>query len=282
MTDTRNSRLPGEEYLDIIRLSLDFFIARIKRSIGFFLLIGFAFCAAGVAYWYSKKPVYASELVCAYSSNRLTRKTFGEMAQKLDLLAKSRSYEGLSKLLNMPKEQVQGIISLEARNRSGSPLYEDITIDFQPIYFTLTANNREIFAPFQTAFVNYLNTSPYDSQVAAAQGKRQVQLLGFFNADLARLDSVIADYSYALRQGHITEDSTRRRSILPDFFQYKNWLEKQLVQLQERYTLESAPTVSIMHGFAPQDRPTRGSKKIILAFALIGLLAATGMALLRK
>jgi hypothetical protein len=36
-----------------------------------------------------------------------------------------------------------------------------------------------------------------------------------------------------------------------------------------------------MHGFTPADNPSRGSKKVILGFAIIGLVAATCWALLR-
>jgi hypothetical protein len=102
------------------------------------------------------------------------------------------------------------------------------------------------------------------------------------NADLGRLDSVIADYQAAIRLGRVSADTTRRRPGIIDVFQYKNWLQKQLAQQQDRYEFEAARTVAVMHGFTPADRPTRGSKKIILAFILIGLFLATGVAILRK
>ena len=253
MTDTHSSRFLGEEYLDIIRQSLDFFVTRIKRSIGLFLLIVLAFAVAGGLYWYSKKPYYESQLVCAYYNQRMPRKTFGEMTEKLNQLAKSGSTEELSRVLGISAGQAASIISLDARNRAGSPLYEDITMEYQPMYFTLSAKNREVFLPLQKALIDYLNASPYDSAVGAVQTKSKAQLIEFLNADLLRLDSVIADYRYALREGRANWDSTKRRSGITDVFQYKHWLEKQLGQQQERYALESAPTVAVMHGFTPQD-----------------------------
>jgi hypothetical protein len=212
----------------------------------------------------------------------MPRKTFGEMAQKLNLLALNGSRIELSKLLHLPEEQVADIISIEARNRAGSPLYEDITTEFQPIYFTLKAKNREVFLPFQTTFVNYLNASPYDSTVRTMQAKVKTQLIDFLNADLLRLDSVITDYRYAIRAGSSTTDTVKRRTGITDVFQYKHWLEKQLGQQEERNGLENAPTVLVMHGFTPPDQPSRGSKKSILAFLLIGLLLATGIVVIKK
>lgn len=282
MTDTRNSRFVGEEYFDIIRQSLDFFVTRIKRSLVLFLVIVFAFVTVGFLYWHSKKPYYESQLVCAYNNQRMPRKAFGEMTEKLNQLAKSGSNKELSLALRIPVEQAAAIISLEAKNRAGGPLYEDITTEYQPVYFTLSARNREIFMPFQAAFINYLNASPYDSTVRSLLARSKVQLIDFVNEDLLRLDSVIADYRYAVRSGAFTADTNRLRSAIADIFQYKYWLEKQLGQQQEKYALESAPTVTVMHGFMPSDRPTRGSKKTILAFSIIGLLLATGIVVVKK
>jgi hypothetical protein len=282
MTDTHNSRFLGEEYLDIIRQSLDFFVTRIKQNIATYLLIIFAFCIAGVAYWYTRKPYYESELVCACTNERMPRKAFGEMAQKLNVLAKNGSSKELSRLLNITEDQATAIISVEARNRAGSPLYEDITMEFQPLYFKLSAKNRDVFLPLQTALVHYLNTSPYDSTLRALQTKTKAQLIAFMSADLLKLDSVIDDYRYAIRIGNTTVDSAKHRSSIADIFQFRHWLQKQLGQQQERYAMESAPTVTVMHGFAPADRPTRGSKKSILAFSLIGLLLATGIVVVKK
>jgi hypothetical protein len=282
MTERSQSRFFLEAYADTLNRSLAFIAGRIRRNIIPFLLITGLSAGAGVAYWGLRKPYYESEMACSYNNERFTRKTYGELAQKLNLLAQSGSANELSGLLGIPAPLTAAIISVEAKNRVGSPLHEDITSDYQPISITLKATDKRVFAPFQAAIVNYLNSSPYQRDIGAIQVAKIRKKIGYLAADLQKTDSVIDAYTIAIRAGLVFHDTVANHSDITDILNYKNQLEDQITNSEYRLALESGPSVVLMHGFAAPDRPTRGSKKVIAGFALLGLLAALSFVMLRN
>ncbi len=282
MTDVYNTRNFLEDYFHIVRKSIAFFVSRIRRSIFSFLLIVLAFTAAGAAYWYRTTPYYESELSCAYSDPRALRKTYGEMAQKLNLLAQSRSGAQIARVLNLPFEQTESIISIDAKNRAGSPLFEDITRERYPVYFTLKATDKAVFLPFQNALVNYLNSDPFGARLRRHALTRLGLEITFLESDISQVDSVIDAYTHALREGYPFKDSADYSFNIRSIFAYKDTLQERVAELYERKNLESEPSLGIIHGFMPADKPSRGSKKVIFAFAILGFLMAMCWAIFRN
>ena len=281
MIEQRDSPALLDEYAGVLQRTWAFFAERIRRNIPGILLITISFAAAGFAYWYSKPAYFESELVCGYNNERFSRKTFGEMTQKLNALAQSGSGNELSRLLGLPVGQTGKILAIEGRNRVGSALHEDITGDYQPLYFSLRATDRSVFAPFQTALVNYLSNTPYQKEIGAVQIAKINEKIGFLQRDIGQVDSIIAAYTSAIRSGLQFRDTIANRSDLIDMLHYKDELEEKLTHLQQRKALESGPSVIVMHGLSPADRPVRGSKRLIAGCALIGFVAAMCWAILR-
>jgi hypothetical protein len=282
MTDQRDNRSFLDEYVGVLNKSRVFFAERFRKNIPGILLIIFCFTAAGAGYWYSRTPYFESDLVCGYNNERFSRKTFGEMTQKLNLLAQSHSRNELALLLGLSPEQTGKIIAIDGRNRVGSFLHEDITGDYQPLYFTLKATDRTVFIPFQNALVNYLSSTPYQKDIGAVQIAKIVEKIGFVQKDIGQVDSIIAAYTGAIRSGLDFRDTVAGHSDIIDMLRYKDELEEKLTHLQQRKALESGASVIVMHGFNPADNPVRGSKKIILGCALIGVMVAMCWAVLRN
>lgn len=281
MTDRRYARFFLEEYTDVLKQSAAFFAFRLRKYLLSFTLIILLASAAGVAYWYNKTPIYESSLVCGYNNERFSRKNFGEIVQKLDLLAQTRSKNELAALLHLSPEQAAKIVSIEAKNRSGSLLHEDITGDYQPLYFTLKATDRAVFAPFQASLVAYVSNMSYLQEIGAIQIARLTRKIDFLKGDLAKVDSLIDAYTVAVRNSAVLDDTVASRFGITAILNYKDQLEEKLTSLEQQKSLESGASLIVMHGFAPTDRPTRGSKKPILAFAIIGFMAATCWIVLR-
>ena len=282
MIEQRDNPFILDDYTTVLSKSWAFFAGKIRKNFLGILLIILCFSAAGFAYWYSKPPYFESDLVCGYNNERFSRKTFGEMTQKLNLLAQTRSRNELASLLGLSPEQTGKILAIEARNRVGSPLHEDITGDYQPIYFTLKATDRAVFIPFQNALVNYLSNTPYQKDIGAVQIAKITEKIGFLQRDIGQLDSIIAAYTSAIRSGSDFSDTVANRSGLLDILHYKDELEEKLTHLQQRKALESGSSVIVMHGLSPADNPVRGSRKLILGCALIGCMVAMCWALLRN
>jgi hypothetical protein len=279
--DRSDTRSFLEDYIVTLRQAIAFLWMQIRRNILSFLLVILIAIGAGFAYWYRVTPYYESDLVCSYNNERFGRKTFGEMAQKINILAQSGSSKEMAKLLNITPEQAAAVVSLDAKNRSGSPLFEDITGDNQALYFTLKATDRAVFEPFQAGLVNYLSTTPYQREIGAIQLAKIDQKIAYIAGDIRKADSIIDAYTVAIRNGLVFRDTVKNSSDVTDMLNYKNTLEDYITHHVQRKALESGPSLMVMHGFTPADKPSRGSRKVILGFAIIGLVAATCWAVLR-
>lgn len=284
MNDRSDTRTLLQDYALAIRDSIAFFGAAIRRHLAAFVLITAACCAAGLAYWYLHRPYYESVLVCRYINQPTAKKVLGEMLQKLNLLAQSGSRFELGRQLGLSPEQAGSILAIEPKNRSGSPLNEDITEEYQPIYVRLKATDNKVFAPAEAGIISYLNHSEYQRQMAAAQIGRYTAKIEYLLGDIQKVDSIMAAFTSALRSGAVYEDTAGLAHYfnIRAMLDYKDALEEKLINLQRQRMIDSGAAVTVMHGFLPADRPARGSKKVIAAFGVFGLLAATGWAVLRS
>src|SRR5688572_13059205 len=93
------------EFLSFVKQLIIYILASVKKYFFLALFIFSAITAAGFVYRYSQKPYYETEMVCAF--NNLTKKVYGEMLYKLDLLLQSGSYPALAQTLQLPLSDVQ-------------------------------------------------------------------------------------------------------------------------------------------------------------------------------
>ncbi len=280
MNDSSKAGNPLIEYAQLLQETTHFFIRRIRRNFWVMLLIILFCTGAAAALWYRQKPFYESQMVGSYINERFSRKTYGEMVEKLNQLAKSGSYQELGKQLGLKPEQVGGIIALEAKNRAGSPLHEDITGDHQDIYINLRSYDREIFQPAEAALIRYLSGTQYQTDIGKMQVRKLEEKLNFQHEDLQKADSLLQAFMSSLRLGYLRLDSAGRSGPV-DLLYYREQLYDKLTSTEQRITLESGPSVLLLHGFSPADRPSRGSFKMVIAGIIIGLLLAFCWAILK-
>jgi hypothetical protein len=280
MIDSPEAGNPINDYSRILQETVRFFFRRIRQNIGAILLILLICVGLAAANWYRQKPYFESELVVSYVNERFARKTFGEMIEKLNKLARSGSHVELAKQLNLQPDQVKDIISIEGKNRSGSALYEDITGDHQDIYIVVRSLDRNAYPALQEALNHYLSNTVYQTDVGKTQVAKMEQKLDYYRADRFQADSLIEAYMASIRNGSIHLDSAGHSGPV-DLLNYKDQVEEKITAVQQRLELEKGPSVLQMHGFAPADNPSRDSPKMILGAAIFGLLLGICWAVLR-
>lgn len=230
----------------------------------------FILTVIGTGYFYQKKnpAYYQAEMVCAY--NNLHKKTFGEMVHKLDELAKKQSYHQLAEMLQLPIETVSSIIGFEAKNVAGSPLYEDITSERTPMYFTLKATDKSIFPKVEDALLHYMNSVPYQIKRTELEQRKLNDKIVFIENDLLKIDTMIAAYSHFLYRTKPATDSATSFSNIVELFRYKDQLEDKMLELEKSQNL--IESVEMIYGFAPPDTPVKTDRKFwirVVSFALI-------------
>lgn len=250
------------------------FVAFIKKAIGYLLLsirhrfvvfisIFILIAGAGFLRWYYTPVYYQSQMACSFADD--TKKFYGDMLHRLDVLSEDHAYNTLASLLDISTPQASNIISITGKNMAGSLLYEDITqaAADEPFYIEARVKDTALFTPLQTALIKYLN---YSSPSLVASRKRDLQDIQ------TRRDSVkdnIATLDAAIRNSPGDEN-------LVSMVNYKDSLQL-LVLEQNRHIRALQSSVAVLHGFTPSQNPVRERNKD-LQLAIIGAVLAACLA----
>lgn len=253
-------------FLSFVKQVIHYILASVKKYFLLAVIIFSLISASAFYYWKTQKPYYEVEMVCAF--NNLTKKVYGEMLYKLDLLIQSRSYPALAQTLDLPIKDVEQITSIQAKNIAGSPLYEDVNTDQTPMYISVKASDKKVLTALQTALINYLNNgSPFRQR----RNKMEMEIIGtklkFLNRDMYQADSIIAAYTNFLKRTRSVTDSAAGFSNIAAMMKYKNELEEKQVQ-QEWRLQEIQNSVEVLHGFIIPDYPAKKSNILEMAIPL--------------
>lgn len=260
-------------FLRFIKGIFAYTLAAVRQNMAIAILALVLVLAAAFYFWKSQKSYYEAEMVCTYSN--MTKKAYGEMVHNLDLLIQNKSYHALASTLNIPEDQAASIISIEAKNIAGSPLYEDVTTDGSPMYFTVKATDRNVFVPLQEALVYYMN---HGSPFRQVRDKMELESISnkrnFLQKDMAMVDSIVISYSKFLKRTKSVTDTAAGFSNIASLFTYKNSLEDKDLQ-QEWRAKELAQAVHVEHGFLTPDNPVNNRKSLLWTIILCSLLLPT-------
>lgn len=241
-------------FLSFVKQLVLYILASVKKYLLLAVLIFSVITASGYMYWFTQKPYYETEMVCAF--NNLTKKVYGEMLLKLDLLLQSGSYPALAQTLQIPVADAQKIVAVQAKNIAGSPLHEDVTTDQSPMYISVKTTDKDILKPLQYSLLKYLNSSPYRQR----RNKMEMEVIGtrmkFLNRDMHQADSIISAYTHFLKRTRSVTDTAAGFSNIAAMMTYKNELEDKQVQ-QEWRMMELESSVEVLHGFMVPDYPLK-------------------------
>jgi len=255
------------------------FVAKAVKKNVLLCLLSFLIVVAAGYFYQKRQPAYfQSEMVCAY--NNLHKKTFGEMVHRLDKLAKSGSYRQLASQLQISPKEAATIVGFDARNVAGSPLYEDITTERTPMYFTLTATDQSVFSKIQPALLDYLNSTPYQQRRTELDAARLNQKIGFISNSLSQVDSVIASYSSFVKHVRAATDSASGFSNIAALFSYKDQLEDKMLDYQK--SLGTMKSVEMIYGFATADYPIQTGNRFWIGLFFIALLFSISISVIKQ
>jgi len=280
MIDKKDAGSFFEDYLGLLSECIRYISGLLRKYIVSVLVITLLCTGIGIAYWYSIKPYYEAGMVCGYNNARLARKNYGEMFQKLDVLAKSGSYNALSQVLELPVALTSRLTGFEARNMLGSPLQEDITGTYQSLYFTVKATDRNVFAPLQPALIHYLSNGPYQRDIGVIEIAKLDHRIQGLQREMDMADSAIAAYTASLKNGNKADSSVVVG--ISALLMSRDQLQEKKAALEQKKALEESASVMVIHGFTPGDKPGRGSKKLIFGACIIGLFIGCCQALWRE
>lgn len=278
MVDIKDIRSFMSDFLSFLGKAVRYVFVSIKIYWRSFALIFLLVTATGWYRWYQQPAYYEADMVCSY--NNLHQKVYGEMMHHLDILARSHSWKQLSQTLHITPKEASAIISIDAKNISGSPLYEDVSGDRLPMYFTIRTDNRNIYPVLERAILSYLNSTPIQQQKDRAEQEKIRAKTAYLDHAIAKTDSVIDAYTHFLMHATTVPDSSAGYPAITALFTYQERLvDEKLGQIQHAQLLKS---VDLVYGFQPSDNPVIPSKKGLLKWGAAALLLAAAVSTCRN
>lgn len=278
LVDAKEAKAFLGSFILFEKRSIRFVVASIRRNLLFVAAITLIGAAISFYYWNKKPTYYQSEMVCSF--NNLHKKTFGEMVKRLDVLAATQSYKQLSTLLGISVADAKKIKGFEAKNVAGSPLYEDLSTDKAPMYFTLKASNINVFQPVQEGLINYLNSSPYQAIRTELDREKIEQKVAYLNASVHKIDTVIDAYAAFLYTSGAVADSAAGFSNINELFKRQEELVNK--KLDEKKLSHLLQSVEIIYGFAPAEQLSGKNKSDLLKLIIACLALAVFIAVLKE
>jgi len=265
---------------DVIR----YIISSVKEYFIALIVIFLLVSGIGMAYIYRAPLYYESEMVCEF--NTLSKKAYGEMVERLNVLAQTRSYDALADNLHIPIDNAKEIVSIEGHNIQGSLLREDATPDKDPMYFKVIATTNKVYPIVEPALLTYLNSnSPYRREMNRKENAKVNKKIDFLNGDISLVDSILTGYNVLIRNTNFHSDTSFRTSAIPSLLTYKRQLEDALVA-EEWGREELKAPVQILYGFMPADTPhNERQKKVLMSLlsaAIISVVAVVFFRLVKR
>ena len=217
------------------------------------------------------RPVYSLEMIV--KPNDLTKRTYAEAIDQLNVLASSKSYKRLSDELKMSEGNVRNIKSLNASNINGEAMLKDTSSKMDlPFIVKAEVYNNSIADSLQQMLLNYFNSNNYLRERKQMQKRVFEEKLNFIVGELKKLDSLKEQYNRFLSTSGKSAMFYNNAFNPVDIYQRSNEY-----QTQKEFVLtwlnNETQTLKVIVGFKPSIRPVDGKKdRIVLYFSLAGLL----------
>lgn len=227
-----------------------------------FLIIGLVRYQKSTPYFETKATFYYIEL---------NKKIYGEMLDKINVLAETKSYKLLSQKLNISEKEASGILAIKGLNIANSPLSEDITEVKVPFYIQIKILDRNIADKVLYGLEFYLNSNRVGKEIIENNIVKLKRRIVFLDAELQKIDSLRLAYNYYLTQTNINSNKLVNNLSIKDIFKKSEevFIERNDLEL----TLKNYKSVHILDNFIVPDAPTKLSLIVeIVKFLIIGIL----------
>jgi len=249
-------------------------IAKYKKIVLLFSLIGAIF---GVLISSLETPFYEAKATFYYIE--LNKKIYGEMLDKLRILAKNKSNKSLSKELGISEKEASEVIDIEGLNIAGSSLAEDITEVKLPFYIKVKLLDNTISEKVLVRLEAYLNSNPVGSQIITNNKIKLKRRIIFLDSEIRKLDSLKTAFNYYLTHKEINSRNMLNNLSITEIFKKSEelFIEKTDLEL----TLPNYKAVHILDKFVIEDKPiTSKPLKELIQYLLIGLFTGIAMSVI--
>ena len=219
---------------------------------GRFIMLGcgLAGCLMGAAYYYSNKKSYRASMVVTY--NKLSKRTYGEVLNQLNMLTGGAGYNKLASELNISLNCANNINNIDARNFYDLPLMEDTSSKMnQPFKINISLNNADSIETIQKAILAYLNNRPYLKKIREEERKIYIERLQAIERELIKLDTLKSEFNQFLSSSKISSTTFYNNAINPaEIYVQSNHLIDQKEGILRSLNIDDY-TVSLIDGFKP-------------------------------
>lgn len=246
------------------------FVVNALKKYWYIILAGIVLGGGMAVYKYKNaKPYFAGKASILFSD--FSKKTFGEMTDKLRDLARSGSYKTLAGKLKIDEADAKKIIDIEALNIAGSPLSDDITEGKQPFYFRVKLKDRQIADTLLVHYENYLNDIPQVRMLIENNLWKMKERLAYISEQIKKLDSLKTTYQYYIAHQNAGSGSVINTFNPVDLFTQSEKLITTKTDLER--AVINYKVVRILDPFVLNDFPVLPSLSgLLIKYAGIGLL----------
>jgi len=234
----------------------------------------------GYVFSLKTKPVYSLMMIVQH--NDLTKRTYAEAIEQLNILAISRSYNQLSQELKLSEGYTSKIKSLKTFNIQGGLLLADTSTKTDlPFVIRAEVLSNSLADSLQQSLLDYFNANSYLTQRKETRKKIYEEKIVFISNELERLDSLKQQYNQFLsssgKSAMFYNNAFNPAEIYQQSSDYQNERELVLTWLNNEIK-----TIKLIEGFKPSIKPVDGKMdKIILYFSLVGILLGCFLGLVR-
>jgi hypothetical protein len=178
---------------------LDYFSWLLRKYWLLFLLLTFA--TTSIGYLLGHIVTFNGDLTLLVKFNDLTPNTYLELIDPVNELATSRAYERLATELGIKEDEAAQISRVTMEKTGKEDVLMDDTLKRPPFLITITLRSIAYADVIQSAFISYINNSPYIKQLKDGQLAYYQDELSFINNELRKLDSLKTEYNRSINSG---------------------------------------------------------------------------------
>jgi hypothetical protein len=173
----------------------------VLRSLTRYYLLFILLCAGflGLGYYqYISQTTFTATSTYVYTE--LSKKSYGEMIDKLEDMILSGSYRQVAEALKITEKEAMTITYISAKNGFGSKLSEDITNKEKYFYITVVTTDNKMFERLQPAIENYFNSNLLVVKMVNLKFWKMKERLVYLKGEQIMLDSLKLAYTQSLEK----------------------------------------------------------------------------------
>ncbi len=248
------------------------FFALVANKNKLLLLCGlFIGLISGYIYYTTKPSFYKASMVVIHSE--LTKKTYAEILDQLDLLTSTGSKQRLAEELKLPVELAGNILSIDAKNINDEPLREDTSSKIKQTFkIIVELKSNKASDSLQNGIINYVNNSPYIKRLKHEQNKSYIERISFIERELSKLDSLKVEYTRFLSSSRISATFYNNAFNPTDIYIHSSNLFNQKESILKMLNIDGA-AISVVDGLKVSYPQTPSLLIYLLLFGGMGIIA---------